>query len=189
VQALAAAIEARDNYTAEHSEQVVGLARDVAMILGMPADMVERIGHGALLHDVGKLAIPNEILQKAGGLTAAEWAVIAEHPLIGERILRRTPQLAGLAPVVRHEHEHWDGTGYPDGLAGHRIPLASRIILACDAYIAMITPRPYRPALTRGQAVAELRAKAGTQFDPAVVEALLDRLGAAPTSSEARLDR
>jgi diguanylate cyclase (GGDEF)-like protein len=178
VQALAAAIEARDNYTAEHSEQVVGLAKDVAMILGMPADMVERIGHGALLHDVGKLAIPNEILQKAGGLTAAEWSVIAEHPLIGERILRRTPQLAGLAPVVRHEHEHWDGSGYPDGLIGHRIPLASRIILACDAYIAMITPRPYRPALTRSRAVAELSAKAGTQFDPAVVEALLDRLGA-----------
>jgi diguanylate cyclase (GGDEF)-like protein len=181
VQALAAAIEARDNYTAEHSEQVVGLAKDVAMILGMPADIVERIGHGALLHDVGKLAIPNEILQKAGGLTAAEWSVIAEHPLIGERILRRTPQLAGLAPVVRHEHEHWDGSGYPDGLMGHRIPLASRIILACDAYIAMITPRPYRPALARSEAVAELRAKAGTQFDPAVVEALLDRLGPAPT--------
>jgi diguanylate cyclase (GGDEF)-like protein len=188
VQALAAAIEARDNYTAEHSEQVVGLAKDVAMILGMPADLVERIGHGALLHDVGKLAIPNEILQKAGGLSAAEWAVIAEHPLIGERILRRTPQLASLAPVVRHEHEHWDGTGYPDGLSGHRIPLASRIILACDAYVAMTTPRPYRPELTRGQALDELRAGAGTQFDPAVVVALLDRLGAA-TGSEARLDR
>src|SRR4051794_32221478 len=178
VQALAAAIEARDNYTAEHSEMVVGLAKSVAMIMGMPADMVERIGHGALLHDVGKLAIPNEILQKAGGLTAAEWALIAEHPLIGERILRRTPQLAGLAPVVRHEHERWDGTGYPDGLVGHRIPLASRIILACDAYIAMVTPRPYRPAMTREQAIAELRAGAGSQFDPAVVDALLDRLGA-----------
>jgi diguanylate cyclase (GGDEF)-like protein len=188
VQALAAAIEARDNYTAEHSEQVVGLAKDVAMILGMPADLVERIGHGALLHDVGKLAIPNEILQKAGGLSAAEWAIIAEHPLIGERILRRTPQLASLAPVVRHEHERWDGTGYPDGLSGHRIPLASRIILACDAYVAMTTPRPYRPELTREQALEELRDGAGTQFDPAVVEALLDRLGAA-TGSEARLDR
>jgi HD-GYP domain-containing protein (c-di-GMP phosphodiesterase class II) len=103
--------------------------------------------------------------------------VIAEHPLIGERILRRTPQLASLAPVVRHEHEHWDGSGYPDGLMGHRIPLASRIILACDAYVAMRTARPYRPALTHEEAVAELETQAGSQFDPAVVEALLDRLG------------
>jgi diguanylate cyclase (GGDEF)-like protein len=185
VQALAAAIEARDNYTAEHSEQVVSLARDVAMIMGMPADLVERIGHGALLHDVGKLAIPNEILQKAGGLSAEEWAVIAEHPLIGERILRRTPQLASLAPVVRHEHERWDGNGYPDGLAGHRIPLASRIILACDAYVAMTTSRPYRPALSHAAAVTELRTNAGTQFDPGVVEALLDRLGEAPKRAQA----
>jgi diguanylate cyclase (GGDEF)-like protein len=177
VRALAAAIEARDNYTAEHSERVVGLAKDVALIMGMPADLVERIGSGALLHDVGKLAIPNEILHKAGGLTAEEWTVIAEHPLIGERILRRTPQLASLAPVVRHEHEHWDGSGYPDGLMGHRIPLASRIILACDAYVAMRTARPYRPALTHEEAVAELETQAGSQFDPAVVEALLDRLG------------
>jgi len=177
VEALAAAIEARDNYTAEHSEQVVALAKNVALIMGMPAGLVERIGSGALLHDVGKLAIPNEILHKAGGLTAEEWTVIAEHPLIGERILRRTPQLASLAPVVRHEHEHWDGSGYPDGLAGHRIPLASRIILACDGYVAMRTARPYRPALTHAEAVAELRAQAGSQFDPAVIEALLDRLG------------
>jgi diguanylate cyclase (GGDEF)-like protein len=177
VQALAAAIEARDNYTHGHSEQVVRLATGVAMLLGLTADAVERVGHGALLHDVGKLAIPHEILHKGGALDDAEWRVMAEHPVIGEGILRRLPQLAQLAPIVRHEHEHWDGTGYPDGLYGAQIPIGSRIILACDAYAAMTTERPYRSALSQADAVTELRARAGTQFDPQVVDALLDLLG------------
>jgi putative nucleotidyltransferase with HDIG domain len=180
VQALAAAIEARDNYTHEHSEQVVSLATDVARLLGLPAAEVDAVRHGALLHDVGKLAIPNEILHKPGPLTDDEWRVMAEHPMIGERILRSTPQLAHLAPIVRHEHERWDGGGYPDGLAGTDIPVASRIILACDAYNAMITTRPYREAMSPRDAVAELRDKAGTQFDPQVVAALLQRLGVSP---------
>ena len=177
VQALAAAIEARDNYTQGHSDEVVRLATGVAMLLGLTADAVERVGHGALLHDVGKLAIPHEILHKDGALNDAEWRVMAEHPVIGEGILRRLPQLAPLAPIVRHEHEHWDGTGYPDGLAGAQIPIGSRIILACDAYAAMTTERPYRRALGQDAAVAELRARAGTQFDPTVIDALLDLLG------------
>jgi diguanylate cyclase (GGDEF)-like protein len=178
VQALAAAIEARDNYTHAHSEQVVSLATDVARLLGLSPAEVEPVRHGALLHDVGKLAIPNEILHKPGPLTPDEWAVMAEHPAIGERILQRTPQLGHLAPIVRHEHERWDGAGYPDGLAGTAIPVASRIILACDAYNAMITTRPYREAMSSADAMEELRAKSGTQFDPQVVEALLERLGA-----------
>jgi HD-GYP domain-containing protein (c-di-GMP phosphodiesterase class II) len=102
---------------------------------------------------------------------------MAEHPVLGERILRRIPDLAPLAPIVRHEHEHWDGSGYPDGLRGAQIPVGSRIILACDAYVAMITRRPYRRALGREAAMAELRAAAGSQFDPTVVDALLDVLG------------
>jgi diguanylate cyclase (GGDEF)-like protein len=177
VEALAAAIEARDHYTQGHSEQVVELATRVAMLLGLTADIVEHVGHGALLHDVGKLAIPHEILHKHGALDDAEWRVMAEHPVIGEGILRRLPQLAPLAPIVRHEHEHWDGSGYPDGLIGPRIPIGSRIILACDAYAAMTTGRPYRRALAKEDAMAELRARAGTQFDPQVVDALLDLLG------------
>ena len=180
VQALAAAIEARDNYTHDHSEQVVRLATGVALLLGLTADAVERVGHGALLHDVGKLAIPQAILRKDGALDDDEWRVMAEHPVLGEGILRRLPQLAPLASIVRHEHEHWDGSGYPDGLAGARIPIGSRIILACDAYAAMTTARPYRLALEQDDAVAELRARAGTQFDPAVVDALLDLLGCGP---------
>ena len=149
VQALAAAIEERDNYTQEHSEQVVRLARGVSMMLGLDAEHVERIAHAALLHDVGKLAMPAEVLEKDGPLTREEWEVMSEHPIVGERILARTKELAALAPIVRHEHEHWDGTGYPDGLERPRIPVGSRVILACHAWVAMTTERPYRPALTR----------------------------------------
>jgi diguanylate cyclase (GGDEF)-like protein len=177
VQALAAAIEERDSYTKEHSETVVHLARGVAMMLGLAADQVERIGHAALLHDVGKLAVPGEILRKRGPLTDAEWDAVLEHPVAGERIVLRLPELAAVAPVVRHEHEHWDGSGYPDGLHGMAIPIGSRIILVCDAFNAMLTRRPYREALDRDVALAELRAGAGTQFDPDVVEALMDLLG------------
>ena len=180
VQALAAAIEERDHYTHEHSEQVVHLSRGVAMMLGLPGDDVERIAHAALLHDVGKLAMPLEILDKQGPLTSEEWEVMSEHPIAGERILMRTKDLAGIAPLVRHEHEHWDGTGYPDGLERHRIPIGSRVILACDAYIAMTTSRPYRPALSVDEAVAELRAHSGKKYDPEIVDALLDLLGHRP---------
>ncbi len=180
VQALAAAIEERDDYTHQHSQDVVHLARGVAMLLGLPADWAERIAHAALLHDVGKLAVPHEILHKRGPLSRDEWEVMAEHPVAGERILLRIPDLAAIAPVVRHEHEHWDGSGYPDGLKGRLIPIGSRIILACDAYHAMIVDRPYRAALSAGDAAAELRRGAGVQFDPDVVEALLDLLGHDP---------
>ena len=166
VQALAAAIEERDNYTHEHSEQVVHLARGVAMMLGLPADDVERIAHAALLHDVGKLAMPAEILGKEGPLTDDEWEVMSEHPIVGERILARTKELAAIAPIVRHEHEHWDGTGYPDGLERERIPVGSRVILACDAYVAMTTTRPYRKAIPVDDAVAELRAARARSSTP-----------------------
>ncbi|HET9738741.1 MAG TPA: HD domain-containing phosphohydrolase [Solirubrobacteraceae bacterium] len=186
VQALAAAIEERDSYTHEHSQEVVHLARGVAMLLGLQADRAERIAHAALLHDLGKLAVPHEILHKPGPLTRAEWEVMAEHPVAGERILLRIPDLAPIAPIVRHEHEHFDGSGYPDGLRGRLIPIGSRIILACDAYHAMIADRPYRAALSAGEAAAELRRGAGLQFDPDVVDALLDLLGHDPPAAPDR---
>ena len=176
VAALAAAIDARDNYTHEHSAQVVELACKVAQALEIPADQVERVRDGAMLHDVGKVLIPNEILQKPGPLTEEEWRVMREHPVIGEQILLRTPALVEIAPMVRHEHERWDGAGYPNGLAGEAIPVGSRIIFACDSYNAMITARPYREPMTHAEACAELEAGAGTQFDPAVVSALVATL-------------
>ncbi len=175
--ALAAAIEERDNYTHQHSEEVVHLARGVAMMLGLPSEQVERIADAALLHDVGKLGVPHEILHKRGPLTPEEWAIMADHPVAGERILMRIPELTAIAPIVRHEHEHWDGSGYPDGLRGHHIPIGSRIILACDSYHAMITDRPYRSARPAAEAIAELRRGAGVRFDPDIVDSLLDLLG------------
>jgi diguanylate cyclase (GGDEF)-like protein len=184
VTALAAAIDARDNYTRSHSEEVVGLACEVARHLGLSPDEVEHVRDGAMLHDVGKVAIPNEILYKVGPLSEGEWEIMREHPLIGERILRRTPELAEIAPLVRHEHERWDGRGYPDGLAGAAIPIGSRIVFACDAYNAMITARPYREPMSHDDAVAELRRGAGSQFDPQVVEALLHVLAARAVARE-----
>jgi HD-GYP domain-containing protein (c-di-GMP phosphodiesterase class II) len=188
VAALAAAIDARDSYTHTHSEDVVELTGAVAERLGLEEREVAHVRDGALLHDVGKVAIPHDILGKRGPLDGSEWKVMREHPVMGERILRRTPELAPIAPLVRHEHERWDGQGYPDGLAGEAIPIGSRIILACDAYNAMITARPYRSPMSHEDAVAELRRGAGTQFDPAVVAALLAELAlrgrpAAPTPS------
>jgi len=177
VGALAAAIDARDNYTHAHSEEVVRLATESARRLGLSSTEVDRVRDGAMLHDVGKVAIPNEILYKPGPLTLEEWEIMREHPVIGERILRRTPELSAIAPLVRHEHERWDGTGYPDGISGTDIPVGSRIILACDAYSAMITERPYRQPMNELEAAGELRANAGSQFDPDVIETLLDVLG------------
>ena len=174
--ALAAALEERDRYTGEHSESVVDLTARVAEALGLGPDEVSDVRRAALLHDIGKVGIPDEILNKPGPLDQREWRIMREHPAIGERILRAIPGLGPIARVVRHEHERWDGNGYPDGLAGTEIPLAARIILACDAYHAMVSDRPYRRAMSHTDAIAELNAHAGTQFDPDVVEALIGYL-------------
>jgi Na+-translocating ferredoxin:NAD+ oxidoreductase RnfA subunit len=175
--ALTAALEARDGYTGRHGEETVCLAVRVADALGLDGDERGEVDTVALLHDIGKIGTPNEVLHKPGPLTDEEWVVMREHPVIGERILRTVPGLESVARAVRHEHERWDGSGYPDGLAGEEIPLASRIVLVCDAYHAMTSDRPYRAAMAEEQALAELVCHAGTQFDPAVVDALVDVLG------------
>ncbi len=133
---------------------------------------------GAVFHDIGKIAVPEAILNKPGPLTPEERAVIERHTLVGERILAPVEFLAGVCRLVRHEHERWDGGGYPDGLAGEAIPLGARVIFACDALHAMTSDRPYRRALPAAIAHAELRRHAGTQFDPRVVAALLAEVGA-----------
>lgn len=176
ITALLMALDARDDYTAEHSSEVLSLVMAVAEDIGLdPKDQLHT-ADVALLHDIGKIGIPNEILDKPSPLNEAEWEVMRRHPVIGERILNEVPGFEVVANAVRHEHERWDGTGYPDGLKGEEIPVASRVVLACDAYHAMMSERPYREALTETQAREQLRSGAGSQFDPQVVEALLRSL-------------
>ena len=177
ISALTAALEARDGYTSEHSSATVGLTQAVGRRLGLDRDALRELAHIAALHDIGKLGVPTDIIRKPGPLTAEEWATMREHSSIGERILKAVPDLVGIARAVRHGHERWDGRGYPDRLAGEEIPLTSRIVFICDAYDAMTSDRPYRPAMSPEEAIRELRAGAGTQFDPQVVQTLLTTLG------------
>ena len=178
VRSLAVALSARDGYTGEHSDTVHELSVAVGRSMGLDGRALAEVEAVALLHDVGKIGIPDVILHKSGPLDDAQWALMREHPVIGERILHPLPGLTDVATAVRHEHERWDGHGYPDRLAGEAIPLASRIVLACDAFNALVSDRPYRGALAIDEAVIELERCAGTQFDPSVIEALLGCLRA-----------
>src|SRR5829696_3927250 len=186
VRSLALALEARDGYTGEHSDAVERLSVAVARRLGLDRPQIADVQSTALLHDIGKIGIPDRVLHKPGRLDEDEWALMHEHPVIGERILRPLPGFGSVATAVRHEHERWDGGGYPDGLAGEDIPLPSRIVFACDAWNALVSDRPYRRALPPADARAELGRCAGTQFDPRVVGALLACLDApgAPDPAE-----
>jgi putative nucleotidyltransferase with HDIG domain len=167
-------IEADDQYTGDHTKDVVELTLRVADRLGVDDETRRGAEFGALLHDVGKIHIPNAIINKPGPLDEAEWAVMKTHTVEGQRMLERVGGvLARVGVVVRASHERWDGGGYPDGLTGEAIPLAARIVSACDAYNAMTTDRSYRRALPVADAIAELERCAGTQFDPAVAGALI----------------
>ncbi len=176
IAALASALQERDRYTGEHSESVVDLTARVGETLALDSEEISCVRTAALLHDIGKVGVPDEILHKPAALTEREWEIMRQHPAIGERILRAIPGLGAVARLVRHEHERWDGKGYPDRLAGSAIPAGSRIILACDAYHAMTSDRPYRKAMKHAEAMAELTGNAGTQFDPEVVQALVGYL-------------
>jgi HD-GYP domain-containing protein (c-di-GMP phosphodiesterase class II) len=166
-------VEADDAYTGLHSRHVVDLVLGVADELGLGARDRRHAELTALLHDVGKIRMPEEIIRKPGPLTPEERALMETHTVEGERLLDRVGGLLGeIGTIVRSCHERWDGRGYPDGLAGTDIPLVARIVCCCDAFSAMTTDRPYRSALTLDRAVAELHANAGTQFDPAVVDAV-----------------
>jgi HD-GYP domain-containing protein (c-di-GMP phosphodiesterase class II) len=172
-------IEGDDEYTGLHSRAVVELSLAVSDRLGLSANARQRVEFGALLHDVGKIREPKEILHKAGPLNDAEWAMMRLHTVYGEEMLRQVGgTLAGVGLVVRGTHERWDGAGYPDGLAGEDILIESRVVAACDAYNAMTTDRPYRARMSNEAAVAELQRVSGTQFDPAVVRALLAEIRA-----------
>jgi putative nucleotidyltransferase with HDIG domain len=183
---LADVVEADDAYTAAHSRHVVQLAIEVARVLGLDAAATRRVELGALLHDVGKLAVPDAILNKRGALTELEWAIMKQHTAIGERMLRAAGrELAEIAPIVRSSHERVDGRGYPDGLAGEAIPMEARIVACCDAYSAMTTDRPYRAAMPAADAKAELWRCAGTQFDARVVDALVSAIESRPQFARA----
>ena len=167
-------IEYDDAYTGEHTYGVVELAQLVSARLGLDAGRLRNVEFGALLHDVGKIAVPKQIINKPGPLSPEEWKVIKTHTVEGERMLDRIGGfMAGVGKVVRSAHERWDGGGYPDGLAGEAIPIESRIIFCCDAFNAITTDRSYRRGRSQDAAIAELQANAGTQFDPAVVEAVV----------------
>jgi diguanylate cyclase (GGDEF)-like protein len=155
-----------------HVADVSSLAVRIGERIGLARDELEELRLAAELHDVGKLAIPDVVLQKSGPLDPTEWGFIHSHTLIGQRILSAAPALRPVGAIVRSTHENWDGSGYPDGLAGEAIPLAARIIAACDAYSAITSDRPYRAARTAQEAVAELRRCVGQQFDRQVVELL-----------------
>jgi HD-GYP domain-containing protein (c-di-GMP phosphodiesterase class II) len=181
-------LEADDAYTGgEHSHGVVALALAVGDKLGMDARERRNLEFGALLHDVGKIRVADEIINKAGKLTPEEWEVIKRHPIDGQEMLERVGGvLAEVGLIVRHHHERWDGGGYPDAIAGEAIPMGARIICACDAYSAMTTNRSYRAAMPIDEAVAELVRCAGAQFDPAVAEALVAVIARQPQPRPAR---
>ena len=176
--ALARAVDSRDVYTGSHSERVAAIAGAIAEQLDLPATEIELTRLAGSLHDLGKLAIPEEILQKPGELTSAEWLVVQRHPQIAHRML----ESLGVEPVaewVLHHHERWDGSGYPDGLAGEDIPLGSRIVYVAEVYDAMTFGRLYRSPRTREAALEEIDRCAGAQFDPQVVRAFFSAVGAA----------
>jgi putative nucleotidyltransferase with HDIG domain len=165
-------LELKEGYAQEHTAAVSSLALAIAKKLGLGAAERRCVELGALLHDVGKLSIPDRVLTKPGPLNELEWAAMRRHAALGERLLAHILDQAEVLAIVRSHHERWDGGGYPDGKKGEDIPLAARIVAVADAFQAMIEPRPYRAPRTRKSALAEITSQSGRQFDPACVEAL-----------------
>jgi ribonuclease P protein subunit RPR2 len=183
VRALSNAVEARDAYTGKHAERVTAYGMELARAVGLPIEQTPQIEFGFLLHDIGKVAVPDAILFKTSRLSEEEYALITRHPIVGEEILRDVDFIGEGKLVVRHHHERWDGTGYPDGLSGDAIPLAARVFAVADALDAVTTNRPYRPASDWAEAREEIRKGTGAQFDPEVVAAY----DAIPDATFARL--
>jgi len=173
LEALGSALDTRDVGTEAHSRRVHGYALATARAHGVPEELIKDIEHGVLLHDIGKIGIPDAILLKPGPLTPEEWKIMRTHPEVGRRLVERIPFLRQAAPIVYHHHERWDGTGYPLGLKGEQIPLGARIFAVVDAFDAMTFDRPYSKAISFEAAKAEIRRCAGTHFDPAVVKTFL----------------
>lgn len=176
VMALANSLEAKDPYTVGHSQRVAALAERVARTLGLPEREIQYIRMAGLLHDIGKIGISEAVINKPGPLTPSEYAHIQTHPLISERILVPVAELNGALRMIRNHHERWDGSGYPDGLKELQIPLGARILTIADAYDAMTSQRPYRPALPREVALLEIEKGAGSHFDPSLSRVFLEMI-------------
>jgi HD-GYP domain-containing protein (c-di-GMP phosphodiesterase class II) len=166
-------LDTRDHYTAVHSTEVASLALEIGREMGMPQGELEHIDIAARVHDIGKVAIPDSILLKAGPLDDAEWKVMKTHPVVSAQLIEGLEIYSSVADAVRHEHERWDGSGYPDGLRGEQIPLLSRVIAAADIYNALSTDRPYRKAFTSEETTRMIGEMRGTDIDPRVADALL----------------
>jgi HD-GYP domain-containing protein (c-di-GMP phosphodiesterase class II) len=173
VLALAQATDAKDTYTANHAQRLAEMSRAIGYALGLSARELEDLRYGATLHDIGKIGVPDAILQKPSKLTREEWALMRKHPTIGAQILAPVPRLAGAARIVRHHHERFDGTGYPDGLRGEQIPLGARILTVVDAYSAIVDRRVYKKSRSHKNAIAELKKYSGAQFDPRLLDIFL----------------
>lgn len=185
IEALADAVDAKLKFPAGHSKAVAHLTSETAKKLGMSETQCASLYLAALLRDIGQIAIPDSILGKADSLTEEEMSAVATHPTLGHAIVQKAPHLTSMLPAILHHHEHFDGTGYPDGLSGDNVPLAARIVAAADAYQAMITSRPHRRRMTPYEAQAELAQRGSTQFDPKVIEALLQVLESHQSGEEA----
>ena len=174
VETLNAAVEARDPYTAGHSQRVRRVALAVGRTLALPSKRLGTLGTAALFHDVGKIGIPDSILTKAGPLAPVEAVIMREHVTRGAEIVAKVSSFQEAVPVIRHHHERWDGLGYPDGLSGQEIPLEAAIVGLADAWDAMTTDRPYKKALSLNDALMQIRAGRGKQFNPSVVDAFTE---------------
>lgn len=184
IKALAQALEAKDEYTQGHSERVAEVAVGIAQYLSLGDSEINDMWLAGFLHDIGKIGIQETVLNKPGKLTACEWELIQQHPVLAERILCPIEELSEVIKVVRHHHERYDGSGYPDGLAGNEIPLGARILSVADAYDALTSKRPYRDALSHEDAIAVLNEAAGSQFDPVMVRAFLSSRSRAAAGAE-----
>jgi putative nucleotidyltransferase with HDIG domain len=185
--ALSEALARAHEGTATHAQSVAELAERVGARLGMRGPDLRALRWGALLHDVGKIEIRGEVLNKPGPLTDSEFDEIKQHTVVGALMVERLARFGKVHQLVRWSHERWDGDGYPDGLAGEQIPLGARVIAVCDAWDAMVSNRPYRSAMSVEDALGELRAGAGSQFDPAVVDAVVAELAGDHSLGDARI--
>jgi len=177
---LARGVEARDPYTEGHCERLSRYAAQLGEFIGLDADAVTALRRGGVLHDLGKISIPDHILKKGSDLTAEEWAIMRQHPVIGENIVRPLKSMKAVLPIIRNHHEHWDGSGYPDHLSGEQIPLLARVLQVVDVYDALRTARPYKPALAHEESEKTMLSEAKTGlWDRHLVKALFDMLRAA----------